>query len=76
MDSLPKILQQSNTKRIYTTITHVNHISHNITTKNKETCNNTKQPQYSHTSGRQETDYNSMTLSYLLHTQLLISKMN
>ena len=41
MDSLPEILQQSNTNRIYTTTTHVNHINHDITTKNKETCNNT-----------------------------------
>ena len=41
MDSPPKILQQSNTKRIYTIATHVNHISRDITTKNKETCNNT-----------------------------------
>ena len=41
MDSFPTIRKQSDTKRIYTTTTHVNHISQDNTTKNKETCNNT-----------------------------------
>ena len=41
MDSLSKILQKSNTKRICTNATYSNHISHIITTKNKETCTNT-----------------------------------
>ena len=40
MDSLPKILQKSNVERIYTSATYPNHISHIITTKNKETCTN------------------------------------
>ena len=41
MDKLSKILQKSNTKRIYTNATYSNHISHIITTQKKEACTNT-----------------------------------
>ena len=41
MDSLPKILQKSNAKRIYAITTYPNYISLIIITKNKDTFTNT-----------------------------------
>ena len=53
-------ISELNTKRLYTTTTHLTHISNIITTKNQETGSNTNHD-HTHTYGKQETDHNSMT---------------